>query len=58
LSTGKSVRLDDQGYTQVRDAPDRADRKKVFDTFWTTYGQFRNSLGAAYLSKLKAMCST
>ncbi|QNA85041.1 oligoendopeptidase F [Sphingomonas sp. So64.6b] len=54
LSTGKSIRLDDQGYTLTRDAPDRADRKKVFDTFWATYGQFRNSLGAAYLSKLKA----
>ncbi|MGH6614179.1 oligoendopeptidase F [Sphingomonas sp.] len=54
LSTGKSIRLDDQGHTLVRDAPNRADRKKVFDTFWATYGQFRNSLGAAYLSKLKA----
>ena len=34
LSTGKQVRLDDQGYTLNRDAPNRADRKLVFDTFW------------------------
>ena len=26
----------------------------MFDTFWATYGQFQNSLGAAYLSHLKA----
>ena len=54
LSTGKEVRLDDQAYTLNRTAPNRADRKLVFDSFWSTYGKFRNSLGAAYLSKLKA----
>ncbi|HEX4694992.1 M3 family metallopeptidase [Sphingomonas sp.] len=54
LSTGKKVRLDDQAYTLNRDAPNRADRKLVFDTFWTEYGKFQNSLGAAYLSHVKA----
>lgn len=54
LSTGKQVRLDDQAYTLTRDAPNRADRKLVFDTFWAEYGRFQNSLGAAYLSKVKA----
>jgi oligoendopeptidase F len=54
LSTGKQVRLDDQAYTLTRDAPNRADRKLVFDTFWTEYGKFQNSLGAAYLSHVKA----
>jgi oligoendopeptidase F len=54
LSTGKQVRLDDQAYTLNRDAPARADRKLVFDTFWGTYGKFKNSLGAAYLSHVKA----
>lgn len=54
LSTGKQVRLDDQAYTLNRDAPNRADRKLVFDTFWAEYGKFQNSLGAAYLSHLKA----
>jgi len=54
LSTGKKVRLDDQAYTLNRDAPNRADRKLVFDTFWAEYGKFQNSLGAAYAAKLKA----
>ncbi|CAN5340498.1 oligoendopeptidase F [soil metagenome] len=54
LSTGKQVRLDDQAYTLNRDAPDRADRKLVFDTFWAEYGKFQSSLGAAYLSHVKA----
>lgn len=54
LSTGKSVRLDDQGYTLNRDAPNRADRKLVFDRFWATYKQFEGSFGAAYLGQLKA----
>lgn len=54
LSTGKKVRLDDQAYTLNRDAPARADRKAVFDTFWGEYGHFKSSLGAAYLSHVKA----
>jgi len=54
LSTGKQVRLDDQAYTLTRDAPSRDDRKLVFDTFWAEYGKFQNSLGAAYLSHVKA----
>jgi oligoendopeptidase F len=54
LSTGKQVRLDDQAYTLNRDAPNRADRKAVFDTFWAEYGKFQSSLGAAYLSHVKA----
>jgi len=54
LSTGKQVRLDDQAYTLTRDAPNRADRKLVFDTFWAEYGRFQSSLGTAYLSHVKA----
>jgi Peptidase family M3/Oligopeptidase F len=53
LSDGRTQRLDDQGYTLTRDASVRADRKKVFDTFWATYGQYRNSLGASLLAKVK-----
>src|SRR3546814_5048988 len=48
------LRLDDQGYTLHRDAPNRADRKAVFDAFWKEYGQFQSSLGAAYVSHIKA----
>jgi len=54
LSDGQKVRLDDQGYTLHRDAPDRADRKAVFDAFFGEYGKFANSLGASYLAHVKA----
>jgi oligoendopeptidase F len=53
LSTGKDVRLDNQGYTLNRDAPVRADRITVFDAFWKAYGDFKNSLGASLSSKVK-----
>jgi oligoendopeptidase F len=53
LSDGKEVRLDSQGYTLNRDAPDRADRKAVFDAFWGAHGKFQNSFGATYNAKVK-----
>ena len=53
LSDGRTQRLDDQGYTLTRDAPNRADRKLVFDTFWAAYGQYKTSLGASLAAKLK-----
>ncbi|RYE04527.1 MAG: oligoendopeptidase F [Sphingomonadales bacterium] len=54
LSTGKEVRLDSQGYTLNRDAPNREDRKAVFDAFWSAHGKFRNSFGATYSAKVKS----
>ncbi|MBO9574164.1 MAG: oligoendopeptidase F [Sphingobium sp.] len=53
LSTGKDVRLDSQGYSLNRDAPNRADRIAVFDAFWKTHGEFKNSFGATLSSKVK-----
>src|SRR5262249_29238542 len=53
LSTGKAVRLDSQGYSLNRDAPDRDDRKAVFDAFWAAHGKFKNSFGATYGAKVK-----
>jgi oligoendopeptidase F len=53
LSDGRTMRLDDQGYTLSRDAANRDDRKLVFDTFWKAYGQYQNSLGASLAAKLK-----
>ena len=54
LSTGKEARLDDQGYSLNRDAPNRADRKLVFDSFWSTYKQYEGTFGAAYSGQIKA----
>lgn len=53
LSDGQKVRLDSQGYSLHRDAPNRADRKAVFDAFWTAHGQFQNSFGATYSAQVK-----
>ena len=53
LSTGEKVRLDDQGYTIHRAAPNRADRKLVFDNFWPSYKAFEGSLGTALAAKVK-----
>ncbi len=43
---GKPVKVSDTGYDELRRHPDRAVRKQAFDTFWKTYGQFENTLGA------------
>ena len=53
LSDGTKAQLDDQGYTLHRTAPNRADRKLVFDQFWASYHAFENSLGTALLSQTK-----
>jgi oligoendopeptidase F len=53
LSDGTKAQLDDQGYTLHRTAPNRADRKLVFDQFWASYHGFENSLGTALLSQTK-----
>ena len=53
LSTGRTLRLDDQGYANNRGGPNRADRKLVFDRFWASYEPFESSLGAALAAKVR-----
>ncbi|MGF7155151.1 oligoendopeptidase F [Novosphingobium gossypii] len=53
LSDGRKTRLDAQGYSLTRDAPNRADRKTVMDGFFGEMGKFESSLGAAMAAKLK-----
>lgn len=54
LSDGKKVTLDSQGYTLNRDAPNREDRKAVFDAFFGELGKFKSSFGATYGAQIKA----
>ncbi|NWP47885.1 oligoendopeptidase F family protein, partial [Escherichia coli] len=42
-----------QGYTLNRDAPNREDRKAVFNAFWTAHGKFQNSFGATYGAEVR-----
>jgi oligoendopeptidase F len=53
LSTGRTIRLDDQAYAINRGAPSRDDRKLIFDRFWGSYKPFESSLGAALASKVR-----
>jgi oligoendopeptidase F len=55
LSDGTKIdRLDQAAYTKSRQAPDRADRKKVFDTFWGTWQKYEGTLGASLNTQVLA----
>ena len=45
LSTGEEVTIDSQGYGKVRSSEVREDRKLAFDTFWSKWLEYRNSVG-------------
>ncbi|GAA6169044.1 oligoendopeptidase F [Sessilibacter corallicola] len=45
LSSGDKVTLNQAGYARYRSAPNREDRKLVFDTFWQTWYDYRDSIG-------------
>jgi oligoendopeptidase F len=52
LTTGK-VRLDDAAYTSAREAPNREDRKLVFESFFGAYGAFKSSLATALSTQVQ-----
>lgn len=54
LSEGEEVTLTQAGYTRWRGAPNRDDRKLVFDTFWDTWNQFADGMGATLASEVQA----
>lgn len=53
LSDGKEVKLDQSAYTEYREAPNRDDRKTVFDAFWGTWKQFERTFGVTLHESLK-----
>ncbi|WP_348671821.1 oligoendopeptidase F [uncultured Abyssibacter sp.] len=53
LSDGESVRLSQSGYTKYRQIPDRADRKKVFDAFWSTWKDYEQTMGETFHAHLQ-----
>ncbi|MFZ2323775.1 MAG: oligoendopeptidase F [Ignavibacteriaceae bacterium] len=53
LSDGEDVELSPAAYTRVRTVENRADRKKVFEAFFNGYGDFKNTLGANLVGKVK-----
>ena len=54
LSTGESVRLDAAAYTLHRQARNRADRDKVFSSFFGALKVYERTMGATLSSTVKA----
>lgn len=52
LSDGTEVRLDQSGYEKSRQAPNRADRKLVFDSFWGAWKQYEGTQGAVLTAQI------
>ncbi len=46
LSDGKNHRIDSAGYSQWRASDNRAERKKVFDAYWSKWKEYRSSVGS------------
>ena len=53
LSDGKEVLLDQNAYEQYRVLNHRADRKRVFDTFWAKWKEFERTFGVTFYEQLK-----
>lgn len=53
LVSGEEVELTPASYTRYRSLEDREDRAKVFDSFFNSYGEFKNTLGANLGGKVK-----
>jgi len=55
LSDGTKIdRLDQSTYEKYRQAPNRADRKLVFDTFWSTWKKYEGTFGASLNTQVLA----
>ncbi|HZS65665.1 MAG TPA: oligoendopeptidase F [Burkholderiales bacterium] len=53
LSDGRDLKLDQSGYEVGREAPNRADRKLVFDTFWGQWKEYERTFGVMFHESLK-----
>lgn len=53
LSDGTEVTIDHSAYTKYRAVDNRADRKRVFDAFWSRFKDFERTLGATLYEQLK-----
>ena len=53
LQSGQTLRLDQTGYQQGRQLPDRSDRQAVFEAFWKTFSGYEQTLGVALYGQLQ-----
>ncbi len=54
LEDGTEVTLNQSAYTRYRSAPGRDDRKAVFDTFWGTWNEYANGMGATLNAEVQS----
>jgi len=54
LSTGEEAFLNQAGYAKHRGAPNREDRKAVFDAFWGAWGEYLDSIGMVLNTEVSA----
>jgi oligoendopeptidase F len=53
ISDGRTVRLDQAGYAELRTRPDRDDRQKAMSTFFTALSGFSRTLGTTLNSSIQ-----
>lgn len=51
---GEMIRLDSQGYRTLRRYEDRELRRKAFDVYWGTWGDYERSIGEALANHVRA----
>ena len=54
LSDGKTVKVNQAGYSRFRAVPNRQDRETVFKAFWSTINSFRRTMGEQLYSNVKS----
>jgi oligoendopeptidase F len=54
LSDGKTVKLNSAGYSLHRSSPNRGDRQKVMQEFFTSLGKFRSTFGTTLNGQVQA----
>ena len=54
LSDGTETRLDQSGYEKYRSAPNREDRKKVFDAFWAVFKTYERTFGTTLYGQVNS----
>ena len=54
LSDGKSVKLDASAFSLYRGVPNREDRKKVMDAFFSALGQYKGTFGSLLNGQVQA----
>jgi oligoendopeptidase F len=53
LADGREVTVDQASFGDLRELPDRGDRKKVFDAFWGRWKEYERTFGVTLYEQLK-----